>query len=44
MVAAPPPILGGDLKTSDQNNWGEGDLSKKLNWGGELNLREDLKF
>ena len=36
MVAAPPPplILGGDLKISDQNNWGEGNLSKKLNLGG----------
>ena len=33
MVAAPPPlILGGDLKISDQNNWG--DLSKKLNLRG----------
>ena len=32
MVAAPPPIIGGDLKISDQNNWG-GDLSKKLNLG-----------
>ena len=34
MVAAPtppPPILGGDLKISEQNNWG--DLSKKLNLG-----------
>ena len=36
MEAAPPPllILGGDLKVSDQNNWGGGDLSKKLNLGG----------
>ena len=50
MVAAPrpcppPPILGGgDVKVSDQNNWG--DLSKKLIffWGGELNLRGNLKF
>ena len=32
----------GDLKISDQNNWG--DLSKKLNLGGRLNLRRDLKF
>ena len=31
MVAA-PPILRGNLKISDQNNWG--DLSKKLNLGG----------
>ena len=30
MVAA-PPILRGNLKISDQNNWG--DLSKKLNLG-----------
>ena len=39
MVAAPPPplILGGDVKISDQNNWGA-DLSKKLNLGGELNF------
>ena len=27
----PPPILGGDLKISEQNNWG--DLSKKLHLG-----------
>ena len=36
------PILGGDLKISDHNNWG-GDLSKKLNLRGELNLMGDLK-
>ena len=29
-----PPNFRGDLKISDQNNWGEGDLSKKLNLGG----------
>ena len=44
MVAAtppsphPPPILGGDLKISDQNyvggGGGGGGLSKKLNLGG----------
>ena len=34
-MAAAPLILGGDLKISDQNNWG--DLSKKLNRGGEAN-------
>ena len=39
MVASPPPIVGGDLKISDQNNWGGrggvgGNLSKKLNLGG----------
>ena len=33
MVAA-PLILGGDLKISDQNNWGDGNLSKKLNLEG----------
>ena len=34
MVAAPSPNFRGDLKISDQNNWG--DLSKKLNffWEG----------
>ena len=34
MVAAPPPppILGGDLKISDQNNW-EG-LEQKIKFGG----------
>ena len=36
MVAALPLILGwGDLKISNQNNWGgREDLSKKLNLGG----------
>ena len=32
MVAAPPCNFKGNLKVSDQNNWG-GDLSKKLNLG-----------
>ena len=41
MVAA-PPILGGDLKISDQNNWGRPE--QKIKFGGELNLRGDLKF
>ena len=41
MVAGPPNFRG-DLKISDQNNWG--DLSKKLNLGGELNLRGDLEI
>ena len=42
--SSPPVILGGgDLKISDQNNWGGGHLSKKLNLGGgELNLRGGL--
>ena len=48
-AAHPPPApnFRGDLKISDQNNWGGGgDLSKKLNLegGGQLNLRGDLKF
>ena len=33
MVAALPLNFRGDLKISNQNNWG-GDLSKKLNLGG----------
>ena len=32
MVAAPPPILGGDLKLSDQNN--SGGLEQKIKFGG----------
>ena len=33
----PPPILGGDLKISDQNNWGGGGgggWAKNKIWGG----------
>ena len=41
MVAA-PLILEGDLKISDQNNWGGPE--QKIKFGGELNLRVDLKF
>ena len=37
MVAAPSPNFRGDLKISDQNNWG--DLSKKITFEGELSLR-----
>ena len=37
MVAAPPPILGGDLKISNQNNWGGPE--QKIKFGEELNLR-----
>ena len=45
MVAAPPLILGGDLKMSDQDNWGgEGGPEQKIKFGGELNLRGDLKL
>ena len=39
----PSPILGGDLKISDQNNWGGGP-EQKIKFGGELNLSGDLKF
>ena len=35
---AGPLILEGDLKMSDQNNWGG--PKPKLNFGGELNLKE----
>ena len=43
MIAAPPPpILGEDLKISDQNNWGGPE--QKIKFGGELNLRGYLKF
>ena len=41
MVAA-PLVLGGDLKISDQNNWG--DLSKKLNLGGGAKFKEGPKI
>ena len=34
-----PPILAGDLKISDQNNWGRPEQKIKLGGGGELNLR-----
>ena len=34
---SPPPILGGDLKISDQNNWGgEGGAEQKIKFGGDL--------
>ena len=43
MIAAPPPpILGEDLKISDQNNWGGPE--QKIKFGGELNLRGDLEI
>ena len=46
MVAAPPHhhhnFRDGDLKISDQNNWGE--PGQKIKFGRELNLRGDLKF
>ena len=49
MVAAPPPnFRGGDLNISDQNVWGggegEGGPEQKIKFGGELNLRGNLKF
>ena len=41
-------VAGGDLKISDQNNWGGGrggGPEQKIKFGGEeLNLRWDLKF
>ena len=45
-MVATPLILGGGLKISDQNNWGEPEQKNKFvgGGGGELNLREDLKF
>ena len=43
IVAAPPLVLGrGNLKISDQNNWGGPE--QKIKFRGELNLRGDLKF
>ena len=41
-TAPPPPlILEGDLKRSDQNNCGEPEQKHKF--GGEQNLRGDLR-
>ena len=37
-----PPNFRGDLKISDQNNWGAPEQKNKFE--GELNLRGDLKF
>ena len=42
MVAALPNFRGGDLKISDQNNWG--DLSKKLNLGGGAKFKGGPKI
>ena len=46
MVAAPLPpptiILEGDLKLSDQNNWGGPEQKHKF--GRERNVRGDLRF
>ena len=42
MVAAATNFRG-DLKISDQNNCGGGP-EQKIKFGGELNLRESLKF
>ena len=38
-----PPNFRGDLKISDQNNW-VGKPKQKIKFGGELNLKGDLKF
>ena len=41
MVAAPPPPnFRGDLKISDQNNWGGPE--QKIKFGEELNLKGGL--
>ena len=41
---SPPPILGGDLKISDQNYWGGGP-EQKIKFGRrELNLRGEPKI
>ena len=37
-----PRNFRGDLKISYQNNWGGPE--QKIKFGGELNLRGDLKF
>ena len=46
MVAASPllspNLRGGDLKISDQNNWGGPE--QKIKFRGEQNLRGNLKF
>ena len=36
MVAAPPLILGGDLKISDQNNWGGPEQKNKFEGGAKF--------
>ena len=43
MHGSSPPNFRGDLKTSDQNIWEGGHLSKKLNFGG-AKFGGDLKF
>ena len=41
----PAPILGGDLKSSDQNNWEGGGAEEKIKFGGGTKFKEgDLKF
>ena len=44
MVAAPQPALNfsGDLKISDQNNWGEPE--QKIKFGEEAQFKGGLKF
>ena len=41
MVAAPPLILGMDLRILDQNDWGGPE--QKIRFGKELNLRDHIK-
>ena len=44
MVAA-PLLLGGDLKISDQNNWGGGGPEQKIKvFFGGAKFKRDLKF
>ena len=41
--SSPPNFRGGDLKMSDQNNWGgRGGPEEKIKFGGKLNLRGGL--
>ena len=42
MVAAPPPILEGDLKISDQNNWGGPE--QKIKFGGGAKFKGGPKI
>ena len=47
MVAASPPILEGDLKISDQNNWGVPEQKIKFGgwgWGGGAKFKGGPKI
>ena len=43
MVAAPPPNFRGDLKISDQNNWGGGP-EQKIKFGGGAKFKAEPKI